>query len=81
MSRKDDQIAELELERVTLRSDVRDLERQREIFVAMLIRAAREIPEPRLRAGFLEELETLVPGALDEVSADQRPDALRRRLA
>jgi hypothetical protein len=81
-------LADLELDRVSLRADLREtsarvdaLLEERDVFVAMLLRAAREMSEPILRAGFLEELEAMVPGALDEVPADDRPDALRKRAA
>lgn len=50
-----------------------------DVLVAMVIRAAREVT-PRLRANILEELEELVPGSLDGLSVDERPETIRRRL-
>ncbi len=74
-------VHELEIERIALRLEVRDHRRQEVLFVGMLLRAGHEMGEPVLRAGFLEELEAMVPGALDEIPADQRPAALRKRAA
>lgn len=50
------------------------------VLVAMVIRASREV-EPRLRAGMLEELEALIPGSLDGLRKEERPEEIRRRLA
>lgn len=49
------------------------------VLVAMVIRASREV-EPRLRAGMLEELEALVPGSLEGLRKEERPEEIRRRL-
>lgn len=73
--------ADLEARVRHLHAELRDAGALRETLVAMVLRAAREMGEPRLRASFLEEVGELVPGALDEVPVDERPAALRRRLA
>lgn len=86
MSKKET-IELLEEEIRGLHKDVRVLERECDrlalltgVLVAMVLRAGREMGEPRLRAAFYEELEKLVPGSLDGLPKDEQPTELRRRF-
>lgn len=56
-----------------------ELREHRAALVAMVIRAAREVTEPRARANLLEDLEGLVPGALDGLPDTMQPAQLRER--
>lgn len=69
----DDRFAEAQLELVGCRARER-------VLVALVIRAAREMNEPILRASLLEDLETEVPGALRDLPESLQPKSIRRRV-
>jgi len=95
VSRKDDRIASLEadlretsarldelLEEVDgFQEDTLALEAKLDVAVALVLRGAREVREPILRAGLLEDLEAAIPGSTDELRTDERPEVLRQRAA
>lgn len=81
-------LRETQDEGLALRADLREtsarldeLLEERDVLVALVLRGAREIREPKLRANLLEDLEAQVPGALADLRPDERPEALRRRAA
>lgn len=65
MSKKDDRIAELS--------------GQRDVLVSMVLRASREVPELRLRAGIVEDLLKVAPAAALLLRDDEQPQSIRLR--
>lgn len=65
MSKKDDRIAELEAEVMHLGTQLRLRWMLVETLVAMIVRAAKEVGEPRLKAAILEDLQGLDPTVSD----------------
>lgn len=73
------ELAAAERARDELADTTRELAAKVVTLSSMVVRCAREVREPTFRANALEDLGALVPGALDELRAEERPEALRRR--